>query len=218
MLGLSSPLPHCDVAATSLGVRRMASCRASSDLAAVGRFRPRPRRGSPAGPLSAGWIGVPRAPLISGIGWARIMALRRPISRTASWRGNCRSCHSTDFSISRCRRALSALPPTGAARRSPCRALRSLRDSQPAAGGSRLHCALDRYFCDGLTDLMFGFEFHTALYALHSRHPAGLLPRPGASFMIRSVFGQIGTHPHRPLPRRHRSFCPSTVAMCSPMR
>jgi O-antigen ligase len=111
----------------------------------------------------AGWKAFGESPII-GHGWARIMAAAAPYLKNAKLAA-LPQLHNDflDFAVAggiigiACYVALLAAPIA--------LALLSPRDSQRRLrlyGCTILSIA---YFCDGLTDLMFGFEFHTALYA-----------------------------------------------------
>jgi O-antigen ligase len=111
----------------------------------------------------AGWTAFLESPLI-GHGWARIMAAAIPhLENEALARLPQLHNDFLDFAVAggiigiACYLTLVAAPVV--------LALFSPRDSQRRLrlyGCTVLSIA---YFCDGLTDLMFGFEFHTALYA-----------------------------------------------------
>lgn len=111
----------------------------------------------------AGWKAFQESPII-GHGWARIMAAAAPHLKNAQL-AKLPQLHNDflDFAVAAgvvgiaCYVALLAAPIA--------LGLLSPRDSQRRVrlyGCTVLSIA---YFFDGLTDLMFGFEFHTALYA-----------------------------------------------------
>lgn len=110
----------------------------------------------------AAWHAFQRSPIV-GHGWAHLMEAATPFLRDPTL-AKLPQLHNdvADFAVAAglvgvlCYVAL-LLTPVVAARLSP-------RDSQY---GLRLYGSVVlsvAYFCDGLTDLMFGFEFHTALY------------------------------------------------------
>ncbi len=111
----------------------------------------------------AAWHAFRQEPLL-GHGWANLMEAASPFLADPSL-ARLPQLHNdlADFAVAAglvgiaCYVALLAIPVTAA--------LLTPRDSQYGLrlyGASVLSLA---YFCDGLTDLMFGFEFHTGLYA-----------------------------------------------------
>jgi O-antigen ligase len=112
----------------------------------------------------AGWRAFQDSPLI-GHGWSRIMDAATPHLRTPEL-ASLPQLHNDflDFAVAAgvigiaCYVALLAAPII--------LGLLSPRDSQRRLRLYGCTVISIAYFFDGLTDLMFGFEFHTALYAM----------------------------------------------------